>query len=145
MKKPRRYALLALLPLGIALAGAPAFAHEDEEDCKPEMMNQAVPASPVSDRSAAMAQRLGKIKTEIGITAEQEGAWKTFTDKIRQQQDSMKEFREAMQRNPPSLAARNQMRTGMQERMAVHARELASALTPEQKAVLEKHFGTGGS
>lgn len=138
MKKLRHSTVLAIASLGIVLAGVPAFAHDGDEDCKPEMMNQTMQPT---DRSSAMEHRLIKIKSEIGITTAQEEAWKTFVDKIRRQQESMKEFREAMQRNPPPLAARNQMRAGMQERLAGFAKELAVSLTPEQKAVLEKHFG----
>lgn len=142
MKNLRHATALAIASLGIFLAGVPAFAHDGDEACEPEMMNQ---NTPPSDRSSVMEQRLIKIKAELGITAAQEEAWKTFANKIRQQQESMKDFREAMQRNPPPLAARNQVRMGMQGRMAAHAKELAASLTPEQKAVLDKHFGQGQS
>jgi len=138
MKSKRRIVLGIFASIGIALAGAPAFGHDGgKEVCEPGMMGKGM--SP-ADRAHFMENRLAKLKAELKITPDQEQAWKSFVDQVKKQAESMNGVRQAMQSNPPSASARDQMREGMRQRMAGLIKQLAAALTPEQKAVLDRHF-----
>lgn len=97
---------------------------------------------------AAMVEaHLAYLKTDLGITAQQEPAWNAFAAKARKQAEGMHATWEKMRDDAGSVPERMQARAeamkqraaGM-EAMAGAVKDLYAALTPEQKAIADKDF-----
>lgn len=105
-----------------------------------------------ADFAATATTRLDKLKTELKITADQENAWQTFAGKAKQQVESMQTMRDKMPppaASGPALSAPERMDKGIEfmkqrltsmEAMNASLKDLYAVLTPEQKAVADKHF-----
>lgn len=97
--------------------------------------------------------RLSGLKSELGITANQEPAWQAFANSVKQRDESREawfaKMREARAAGslPEMLAQRDEMfKQHQAERQATTAalKELYGALTLEQKAVADQRFGGFG-
>lgn len=105
-----------------------------------------------ADFAATATSRLDKLKTELKITADQESAWQNFAGKARQQVESMQAMRDKMPppaARGPALSAPERMDRGIEfmkqrlasmEAMNASLKDLYAVLTPEQKAIADKHF-----
>lgn len=103
------------------------------------------------DAAALMASRLGELKTQLKISAAQEGAWQAYVEQAKPLSAGML----ASHQQPPQNAAT------APERMAQHAaamqqrstamvamsnsfNALYAVLTPEQKTIADQGFGMMG-
>lgn len=105
--------------------------------------------------AADVAAHLAKLKTDLKITAEQEGAWKQFEDSARSQAAAHETRRAEMQKRlqsgtRPDAAERTALRDAMRQQFEADrtAREKAradlyAALSPEQKALADQHMRPG--
>jgi predicted nucleic acid-binding Zn-ribbon protein len=104
------------------------------------------------DPAAAADWRLSGLKSELKITAAQESAWKAFADQTRQQAEAMQKLMTSAQGSaqataPERLEQRNQIMKKRQEQMekgTAAFKDLYAALSPEQKALADQHFGMMG-
>jgi LTXXQ motif family protein len=107
-----------------------------------------------SNPAAAVEGHLAALKVELKITPEQESAWKTFTDKARQQAETMPARRAQMiaqmqatdQSAPDRLAKRTEFakqRIASMETMTAAVKDLYAALTPEQKTLADRQLAHG--
>jgi len=101
----------------------------------------------------AADDRLAGLKSELGITTSQEGAWQGFVKSVKQRDESRQawfaKMREARAAGslPEMLAQRDEVfKQHQAERQATTAalKELYAALTPEQKTVADQRFGGFG-
>jgi len=91
------------------------------------------------------AAHMDKLKAELKITPDQESAWQSFANTVKQQSESMKAWRKTAQNTPQTAPDRmdrqvelmKQREAGM-EAVAKAMRQFYAVLTPEQKAVLDK-------
>ena len=115
------------------------------------------------DMAAMAEKRLVNLKTELKITAQQEPAWQAFAAKAAEQALAMQAQRQqhmqernkaapanasAPERMAEHLGQMKQHLAGM-EGMQASVNDLYAALTPEQRALADKHFdrmhrGPGG-
>ncbi len=98
-------------------------------------------------------QGLTNLKSELGITAAQDGAWQTFVKNVKQQNENRQARFEKMQKaqrpgSAPELLAQQSeiMQQGLADMQANAAalKDLYAALTPEQKTIADQRFGGGG-
>jgi len=98
-------------------------------------------------------QRLAGLKSDLGVTAEQEPAWQAFADSVKQRDESRAAWFAAMHEAraagslPERLAQRDAMMKQHQaENQATTAAltELYAVLTPEQKAIADQRIGGFG-
>ncbi len=106
------------------------------------------------DAAAFAEKRLAALKTELKITAQQEAAWQAFAGKATEQAKTMQAQRQQMQ---PARDKAGATSVPAPERMAQHleqmkqhlanmegmqgaVKDLYAALTPEQRALADKHF-----
>jgi len=97
--------------------------------------------------------RLADLKSQLGITAQQEPAWQAFVKSAKQREQSREawfaKMREARTAGslPEMLAQRDEMFKQQQaESQAATAalKDLYAALTPDQKAIADERFGGFG-
>jgi hypothetical protein len=102
---------------------------------------------------AAMVDgRLAALKTDLGITADQETAWQAFTAKAKAQVETMQAQRTAMfagaQTTAPERIAQRaafaKQRAANLDTMSAAVKDLYEALTLEQKAVADQRLAFGG-
>ena len=106
-----------------------------------------------ADAGAFAADRFAALKSELKITAEQEKAWNALAEQSQQQAQALAALREKMhsqmlggQGAPGSdefAALRESMFKLRQAGAQAHAKkleELYAVLTPEQKALADRHF-----
>jgi Spy/CpxP family protein refolding chaperone len=107
----------------------------------------------MKDMSARVEQRLTKFKSELKLTAQQEPLWQAFAEKSKEAAGKgMQAMHERMKDDKPVSAPERmaQMQAMMKERLATMEsvsesfNRLYAALTPEQKAVADKHFSHAG-
>ena len=93
---------------------------------------------------------LAALKTELGITDKQDGAWQAFAKNAKQQSESRKAWFAKMQEArgagsaPELLALQTEHMKQRQAEMAANAaalKDLYATLTPEQKAIADQRFG----
>jgi periplasmic protein CpxP/Spy len=104
------------------------------------------------DPAAMVGQHLDKFKSELKITAEQEPLWTAFSEKVKDQAGKgMKAMRDQQVDEKLTAPERmSRMNTLMKERLAAMEgvtdsfKRLYDALTPEQKAVADKHAAAMG-
>ena len=109
------------------------------------------------DMAAAASDRSAQLKAELKITSAQEAAWKTYETAVAQQAAAMQAMRTQMQAlmqnaqpgiTAPDWAAQReamfrQREAGLQAHTAA-VKELYAVLTPEQRAIADRHMGPGG-
>lgn len=97
--------------------------------------------------------RLAALKTELGITAEQDSAWQTFVKNAKQQFEKRQAWFAKMQDAqsaasvPERLERRNELMKQRQSEIEANTaalKDLYAALTPEQKAIADERFGGFG-
>ncbi len=145
--------VVATLALGIAAA---AFAHSEGgpgfAPCAGDHpgMGQGHRSGPWGgkDPVAFAENRLAHLKVDLKISAQQEGAWQAFTVKAKKQAEEMQAVRsklpQAAATAPERMAQRSEMmRAGLagMESMTAAFKDLYAALSPEQKAIADRHFG----
>ena len=142
--------VVATLALGIAAA---AYAHPGGDGpCAGDGPGMGYgPRSGASrshDPAAFAERRLGHLKSELKISAEQEGAWQAFAAKAKQQGEAMRALHgklpQAAATAPERMAQHAEaMRAGLagMENMAAALKDLYAQLSPEQKAIADQHFG----
>ena len=95
-------------------------------------------------------ESLAALKTELGITDKQDGAWQAFAKNAKQQSESRKAWFAKMQEArgagsaPELLALQTEHMKQRQAEMAANAaalKDLYATLTPEQKAIADQRFG----
>lgn len=103
---------------------------------------------PAANFGERMDARLSFLKSELKITPDQETAWGAYAAQARAQAAAMQAFHAQ-----PSSAAqtpaerieqhaeRARLRAEQMKAMAAAVKDLYTALTPEQKAVADQHFG----
>lgn len=98
------------------------------------------------DPAARAEQHLSHFKSELKITAGQEPLWQAFAEKVKANAgQGMKAMRETAKETVPAPERMAQMIAMMKERTAAMEsvsesfKRLYDALTPEQKAVADKH------
>jgi Spy/CpxP family protein refolding chaperone len=107
-----------------------------------------------SNPAAMVEGHLAALKVELKITANQESAWKTFTDKARKQSETMIAQREKIfaqkpatdQPAPERLAQRTEFakqRIANMETMTTAVKDLYGTLTPEQKKIADQLLARG--
>jgi len=107
-----------------------------------------------SNPAAAVEGHLAALKVELKITPDQDTAWKTFTDKARQQAETMPAQRAQMfaqmqatdQSAPDRLAQRTafaKQRIANMETMTAAVKDLYAVLTPEQKTLADQQLARG--
>jgi Spy/CpxP family protein refolding chaperone len=93
--------------------------------------------------------RLASLKAELKITSAQESAWNTYAAAMKQQAESMQAMRNQMfaaaqSGGPEQFTQRAELmkqRAARTETMAGAIKDLYAALTPEQQALADLHFG----
>ena len=99
-------------------------------------------------------ENLAALKTELGITAQQDVAWQAFAKNAKQQSENrpalfakMREARDGAKSAPELLAQQSEFMKQRQLEMAANAaalKDLYAALTPEQKVIADQRFGGFG-
>lgn len=104
----------------------------------------------MGDPAARADQHLAHFKSELKITSEQEPLWQAFAEKAKANAgQGMKAMREKTKEAMPAPERMAQMIVMMKERTAAlesvseSFKRLYDALSPEQKAVADKHGGFG--
>lgn len=103
---------------------------------------------PAANMDARMDARLSFLKTELKITSDQQAAWDAYATQAKAQAATMQAFHA----QPPSTvqtaterieqrAERATLRAEQMKAMSAAVKDLYAALTPEQKAVADQHFG----
>ena len=94
------------------------------------------------------AARLAFLKGELKITADQESAWQAFAKQAKDQAESMQALRAKAPAEAKTAPERLSQRTEFAKQRAANMEarsaafnELYAALTPEQKAIADQHFG----
>ncbi len=105
----------------------------------------AAPAVNIEERVNA---RLSFLKDQIKITADQQKAWDAYAAQVKSQADTMQAFRSqspATAQTPveriEQRADQAKLRADQMKVMSAAVKDLYAALTPEQKAVADRHFG----
>lgn len=98
--------------------------------------------------AANVDSRLGLLKSQLKITAEQDGAWQAFAAKAKKQSEDMQAMRSKMQQAagpaPERMGQTTEMmraRLAGMETMAAALKDLYAQLSPEQKTIADQHFG----
>ena len=96
---------------------------------------------------------LAALKSELGITDKQDGAWQAFAKNAKQQQEGRQAWFSKLQETrsagsaPERLAQQTEFMKQRQTDMEASAKalkDLYAALTPEQKAIADQRFGGFG-
>ena len=134
---------------GVAHAQGPGYG----PDCMPGMKGGGMQRGGMMEPGARAEQRLTRLKADLKPTGEQEPLWQAYADKVKAEAGKgMQAMRQNMQSDKPVPAPERmtQMEGMMKERLAamqsVHEsfNRLYAALTPEQKAVADRHFSMAG-
>lgn len=104
------------------------------------------------DPAAFVDSRLGALQAELKITAQQQPAWDAFAAKVRQQAAAMQKLHDKVGQSAATAPDRmaqgadfmKQRAVGM-EATAAAMKDLYAVLTPEQRVVVDRGFGPGGS
>jgi LTXXQ motif family protein len=104
-----------------------------------------------SDHTAMIETRLGTLKSELKLTANQELAWQKFEDASKRQAVAMQKLHDTAQTTPttpqstPERLARHtefmQQRVAGMQAVSSALTELYAVLTPAQKAIVDQGFG----
>ena len=148
-----------LLVAGLLAASATFFgiAHAQGPGCdgdgRPGMKRSSMQRDGMMDPAARVEQRLGRLKSELKLTQQQEPLWQAFAEKSKAEAGKgMQAMRERMADDKPLSAPDRmaQMQSRMKERVAAMEsvnesfKRLYAGLSPEQKAAADKHFSAMG-
>ena len=132
--------------------GVAVHAAEPSAGCEgkgPGMMGERMKM--MGDPAARVEKHMTHFKSELKITPEQEPLWQAFAEKVKANAGQcMKAMREKAQQPMTAPERMTQMTNVMKERLAAMEsanesfKRLYDALTPEQKAVADKHGAFGG-
>jgi len=134
---------------GLAHAQGPGCGMDGMAGMKRSAMQQ----GGMMDPAARIDQRLGRFKADLKLDAKQEPLWQAFAEKSASEATrGMQAMREGMQGDKPMSAPERmaQMQEMMKQRLAAMEgvnesfNRLYAALTPEQKAAADRHFGAMG-
>ncbi len=139
MKKIQHMILLVSTLLG---AGLTAAVYADQ----PAPANGMIHQHP--DPVAKVEQRLAGLKGELKITPDQEAVWAAYAEKTRSNVKAMRDrMDEAMHDQPQTAPDRfdrhielMRARLASFENMDYALKQLYAALSPEQKAIADRHF-----
>ena len=140
MKRFGKYAILGSL---IAVVSGAAFAHQHGWDgpCAGRWQHARMDPAPIIE------SRLAYIKTELKISAEQEGAWNDVAARVREAGQRYialrKEWQNSSASTPDQIDQRlAAMKQGLQEVEAIaqSGKVLYAQLTPEQQAKVDVHL-----
>ena len=118
----------------------------------PVYADEAMPASGMSrahpDPVATVDRRLARLKEELKITSDQEPAWRAYVEKTRSNVKDMRDQMQAAMKDPAQTAPERfdrhielmKKRLVNFENMDDALKSLYAALTPEQKAIADRHF-----
>ena len=118
----------------------------------PVYADQAAPGATVPhshpDPVATVDKRLARFKEELKITSDQESAWNAYAEKTRSNVKDMRDQMQAAMHDPAETAPERfdrhielmKKRLANFESMDDALKGLYAALTPEQKAVADRHF-----
>ena len=98
-------------------------------------------ASNAVDMSKFQQDRLGQLKSQLGITAEQQPAWDAFAAKAAEQAKIMQALRQ--DGGTGTMPERMQQRQKAMGSMTESFSKLYEALTPKQREVLDQSYGPG--
>lgn len=133
---------------GIAHAMGPGCDGERGPGMKKSSMQRGM-----MDPAARVDERLSRLRTDLKITAQQEPLWQAFAEKSKAESGKgMQAMRDQMKGDTPAAAPERmaKMHDAMKDRLAAMEsvnesfKRLYGALTPEQKAVADKHFSRAG-
>lgn len=103
------------------------------------------------DPSAMADRRLASLKSKLNITGGQESQWQAFAGRVKQDAESMKAQHASMGQIPtaaPDRMAQHtehmKQRVTAMEGVTATLRDLYTVLTPDQRAVADKHFAERG-
>ena len=141
--KKMQLATMLISSLFLASLTAPAYA----EDCASNA-ESGCKARQHSDPVANSEKHLSAFKQELKITKDQEQVWNAYAEKTRSNvKDIMDRTNEAMHDQPQTAPERFDRHIAlMKERLASFEKmdealkQLYAALTPEQKAIADRHF-----
>lgn len=152
--KSSKKIVLAMAAIGLAGLGSWAVAQPGGGYCDGPMgMMGGGMRGMKADPGARAEQHLNRLKADLKLTPQQEPLWLAFADKVKAEAGKgMQAMRQNMQSDKPVPAPERmtQMEGMMKERLAamqsVHEsfNRLYAALTPEQKAVADRHFSMAG-
>jgi len=101
-------------------------------------------AGPVARQDA----RLAYLKEEFKITADQQAAWDAYATQVKAQAATMEAFHAQAPSTELTPAERIEQRAGFAKlraeqmtALSAATKDLYAALTPEQKAIADQHFG----
>jgi Spy/CpxP family protein refolding chaperone len=110
------------------------------------------------DMAAAAAGYTAEMKVQLKITPEQEKAWKTYEDVVKQQAGAMQAMRDQFHAQwqdtkpgatAPDMAAQHQamfaLRQANQTAQSAALKDLYAVLTPEQKAIADRSLNFMGA
>jgi hypothetical protein len=148
MKTLRKSVLATLVALSIGITGAalaqgPGYG---KGGCDPAVGAMGMPGGGGMHRGANVDARLGYIKNELKITAQQEGAWQVFETAVKTQRAQARgpvSAKTAPERADARVARLEQHLAGAKE-IAQAVKDLYSKLTPEQKATADRVLMQGG-
>ncbi len=160
MKHLHRFVLGITVATALGLSGA-ASAHGGGgmgagQNCLHEqgMMWQHDMAGKCEHITPAMIEKhFDQFRSELKITASQEAAWQAFVAKAKQQHEAGQAMGEKMMSGTPAASAPERMDKGIEmmkqrianmEAMSAALKDLYAVLTPEQKAVADRHFAHMG-
>ncbi len=130
-------------PVLVALFAAATFAGSALADCDHEAMHARMHGG--GEQMAAMhAKHLAKLHDKLKLTAQQEPAWKAFTDKAKPDLAKRQAAREELSKlaTPARLDRMLALMKEGEARMAEHAaavKEFYAQLTPEQQKLFDDH------
>lgn len=139
---------------GIAYAQGPGCGPEGGPGMKPGGMQRGgMQRGGMMDPGARIEQRLSRLKGELKPTPQQEPLWQSFAEKSKAEAGKgIQDMQERMKDDKPVSAPERmaQMQTVMKGRLAAMESvnesfgRLYAALSPEQKAVADRHFSAMG-
>ncbi len=123
---------------GLSMIAPPVYADEAAP-----AMTRAHP-----DPVAMVDKRLARFKEELKITSDQEPVWTAYAEKTRSNVKDMRDQMQAAMRDPAQTAPERfdrhielmKKRLANFENMDDALKGLYAALTPEQKAIADRHF-----
>ena len=138
MTKFHKILLIGIAAAGFSSASIPAFANQFADKC-----------GPMGNFSERIEQRQTQLHAKLGLSAEQEAAWKTFSEKMKPLASQARPDRAqlaalpAPERMQKMLDMMKSREGAMAERVAA-VKEFYAALTPAQQKVFDAQFSQRG-
>lgn len=150
--KLRTTLMLTLISSALTLGGATAAGHDGKiggEEHKMSCGGMGMMHGGMMDSVARAEKHLSELKAKLKLTKDQEPAWQTFSDQVKDQAKLMAAMidkkKEGMQDMPMSAPDRMEMMASMMKdraqnmsTMADNVKTFYATLTPEQKIAFDK-------